>query len=160
MTNELNLDAQLAPDTGRDRQELMAVLAEADTKHLVTCWKSLDINPECEVLRGPETGLVTLRGCIGGGGSPFNFGEATVTRATVRLGQGAVGHCVMLGRDHEKAKLAAILDALAQDAATKDEIWRKVIDPLKASQVARDMRRSSEAAATKVDFFTLVRGDD
>ncbi len=31
-------------------------------------------------LRPPETGLVMLRGRIGGDGAPFNIGEAAVTR--------------------------------------------------------------------------------
>ena len=68
-------------------------------------------------MRGPETGLVTLRGRIGGGGAPFNFGEATVTRATVRLPGGAIGHAYALGRDKAKARLCAIADALSMGAS-------------------------------------------
>ena len=36
-------------------------------------------------LRAAETGLVMLRGRIGGDGDPFNLGEATVTRAAVQI---------------------------------------------------------------------------
>jgi alpha-D-ribose 1-methylphosphonate 5-triphosphate synthase subunit PhnG len=112
------------------------------------------------MVRGPETGLVALRGRIGGGGDPFNFGETTVTRATVRLENGAVGHSVALGRDRRKAKLIAILDALAQDPEMESKIDSEIVRPLQASLMARDAERRAETAATKVDFFTMVRGED
>ena len=85
-------------------------------------------------MRGPETGLVMLRGRIGGGGAPFNFGEATVTRATVRLPGGAIGHSYALGRDKEKARLAAIADALWQDPAERADVEAKVLAPLRAAR--------------------------
>ena len=50
--------------------------------------------PRYEELRTAETGLVMLRGRIGGDGAPFNLGEATVTRAAVRLASGEVGFCL------------------------------------------------------------------
>ena len=40
--------------------------------------------PDYRVLRGPEAGLVMVRGRTGGGGAPFNLGEMTATRCTVR----------------------------------------------------------------------------
>lgn len=142
------------------RQRRMAVLARADNAALARCWSALDVDPAFEMLRGPETGLITLRGRIGGGGSPFNLGEATVTRATVRLESGAVGHAWALGRDHGKARLAAVIDALAQDAELAARIDETVIDPLAAGQAGNDRNRAAETAATRVDFFTMVRGED
>ena len=106
-----------APEAERARR--MAVLAQADGRELARLMSGLGLDPVFSMVRGPETGLVTLRGRIGGGGSPFNFGEATVTRATVRLEDGGVGHAWMLGRDHAKARLAAIVDALASDPAAR-----------------------------------------
>ncbi|MEO0944986.1 MAG: phosphonate C-P lyase system protein PhnG [Pseudomonadota bacterium] len=147
--------------TNSQRQDWMKVLALSNARELLGHWCDLELDPDCTLLRGPETGLIALRGRMGGGGAPFNFGEATVTRATVRLDEtGAVGHAVMLGRNQTKAKLAAILDALAQDETQRDRIEKLVIAPLKAKQAARDEVRAQETAATKVDFFTLVRGDD
>ncbi len=70
--------------------------------------------PPIVELRPPEIGLVMLRGRIGGDGAPFNLGEATVTRAAVRLETGEVGIAYVLGRDAAKARLAAVLDAPAQ----------------------------------------------
>lgn len=152
----------LEPDNRRKqlRQARMAILAQANGKELQRLWSTLDLDPECEVLRGPEVGLVALRGRIGGGGSPFNFGEATITRTTIRLGSGAIGHAVMLGRDETKVKLAAVIDALAVDDQTAARIEEAIIQPLKAVIDARDKKRRAETAATKVDFFTMVRGED
>ena len=83
-----------------------------------------------------------------------------MTRATVRLENGAVGHAVALGRDRRKAKLIAILDALAQDPEMESKIEAEIVRPLQASLAARDAERRAETAATKVDFFTMVRGED
>lgn len=145
---------------GNARQERLSALSSANGAELLELWGRLGIDPACEMVRGPETGLVALRGRIGGGGDPFNFGEATVTRATVRLENGSVGHSVALGRDRRKAKLIAILDALAQDPEMESKIDSEIVRPLQDSLAARDAARRAETAATKVDFFTMVRGED
>jgi len=145
---------------GNARQERLSALASASGAQLLELWSELGIDPACEMVRGPETGLVALRGRIGGGGDPFNFGEATVTRATVRLENGAVGHAIALGRDRRKAKLIAILDALAQEPEMESKIEAGIVAPLKAAMAERDTKRRAETAATKVDFFTMVRGED
>ncbi len=67
------------------------------------------------VLRGPEAGLVMVRGRTGGGGAPFNLGEMTTTRCTVRTDAGFVGHAYVAGRDERLAEVAALADALLQD---------------------------------------------
>ncbi|MER9488337.1 phosphonate C-P lyase system protein PhnG [Mesorhizobium sp. M0220] len=143
-----------------ERRAVMATLAQSSGDDIVRLWDEAGLPSEAELLRGPETGLVTVRGRIGGGGAPFNVGEATVTRATVRLASGHVGHCNALGRDKQKARLAAIADALWQDPARRNEVETRIVAPLQAALAkARDQRRA-ETAATKVDFFTMVRGED
>ncbi len=72
-------------------------------------------------MRGPEGGLVMVRGRAGGGGAPFNLGEMTVTRCTVRLGSGLVGHAYVAGREPRRAELAALVDALMQDPERADD---------------------------------------
>lgn len=151
---------ELDAESKARRQARMAILAQADSDELQRLWRTLDLDPECTVLRGPEAGLVALRGRIGGGGAPFNFGEATITRTTIRLGNGAVGHAVMLGRDETKVKLAAVIDALAIDDAYAEKIEATIIQPLRQMLAAADEKRRAETAATKVDFFTMVRGED
>jgi alpha-D-ribose 1-methylphosphonate 5-triphosphate synthase subunit PhnG len=143
-----------------DRKAAMATLAQSAGDDILRLWNESGLPSEAEILRGPETGLVTVRGRIGGGGAPFNFGEATVTRATARLPSGHVGHCYALGRDKQKARLAAIADALWQDPARRDEVEAKLIAPLQAALAKAREQRRAETAATKVDFFTMVRGED
>ena len=143
-----------------ERKAAMATLAQSSGDDIVQLWNEAGLPSQAELLRGPETGLVTLRGRIGGGGAPFNVGEATVTRATVRLPSGQVGHCYALGRDKQKAKLAAIADALWQDPARRAEVEARLIAPLRSALTTAQEKRRAETAATKVDFFTMVRGED
>ncbi|MGX5846024.1 phosphonate C-P lyase system protein PhnG [Mesorhizobium sp. PL10] len=143
-----------------ERKAVMATLAQASGDDIARLWNGAGLTSEAELLRGPETGLVTVRGRIGGGGAPFNVGEATVTRATVRLPSGQVGHSYMLGRDRKKAKLAAIADALWQDPAQRQTVETALVAPLRAAQGEAREKRRAETAATKVDFFTMVRGED
>ena len=142
------------------RKALMATLAHAEADEIARLWNESGLPSEAELLRGPETGLVTVRGRIGGGGAPFNVGEATVTRATVRLPSGKVGHSYALGRDKDKARLAALADALWQDPAQREAVETKLAAPLRAALDAARETRRVETAATKVDFFTMVRGED
>ncbi|MET2830214.1 phosphonate C-P lyase system protein PhnG [Mesorhizobium shangrilense] len=143
-----------------ERKAAMATLAQSSGDDIVRLWNESGLPSQAELLRGPETGLVTVRGRIGGGGAPFNVGEATVTRATVRLPSGQVGHCYALGRDKQKAKLAAIADALWQDPARRREVETRIIVPLQQGLARAREQRRAETAATKVDFFTMVRGED
>ena len=101
-----------------------------------------------------------MRGRIGGGGDAFNIGEVTVTRATVRLPSGQLGHAYALGRDKAKVRLAAILDAAWCADGTRALVEEKIVAPILERQVAADALRRAETAATKVDFFTMVRGED
>lgn len=138
----------------------MAAFASASATDLRQLADAAGLALEAEVLRGPETGLVTVRGRIGGSGAPFNTGEATVTRATVRLPSGEIGHAYALGRDKEKVRLAAILDAAWCSEETREVVETKVVAPLVRLQAGADAKRRAETAATKVDFFTMVRGED
>ncbi|MEM6463924.1 MAG: phosphonate C-P lyase system protein PhnG [Pseudomonadota bacterium] len=142
------------------RRQVMAILARASGKELSEAWSQWPDRPHVSPLRGPETGLVMLRGRIGGGGAPFNFGEATVTRATVKLSTGQVGHAYALGTDSSRVRHAAIFDALWQNDACRATVEERLIAPVKDRLAAEDQKRRDETAATKVDFFTMVRGED
>ena len=111
-------------------------------------------------MRGPETGLVMLRGRIGGGGAPFNFGEATVTRATVRLPGGAIGHAYALGRDKREGAACGDRRRAVAGPRRRDVVEARSLGAAARGQRAADARRRAETAATKVDFFTMVRGED
>ncbi len=116
--------------------------------------------PPALTVRGPEVGLVMLRGRTGGGGAAFNLGEASVVRATVKLASGHVGHAVVLGRDAEHARSAAHLDAVWQRPEWRQRIEDDIVTPGLAAEAAETRRRAEETEATRVDFFTLVRGED
>jgi len=139
------------------RRAAMAVLARAGSAEIAARLGTLAL-PAHERLREPENGLVMLRGRIGGDGAPFNLGEATVSRAAVRLVTGEIGFGYALGRDGRKAELIALCDAMIQSGAAT-AIEAEVVAPLRARLQADQQRRATETAATRVDFYTLVRGE-
>lgn len=139
------------------RRAAMSVLGQTPVVDIATRFAALDL-PPYERLR-EETGLVMVRGRIGGDGAPFNLGEATVARAAVRLVSGEVGFGYTLGRDAGKAELIALCDALIQTSSHADIVERDVLAPLRASLANDRARKAAETAATRVDFYTLVRGE-
>ena len=151
------MTAALNPEQSR-RQQAMAVLAHAATAEIAGHLEALEM-PAYQPLREAENGLVMLRGRIGGDGAPFNLGEATVSRAAVRLAGGEVGVGSVLGRDRAKAELIALCDALIQTERFAEALETQVLTPLRARIAAVQQRRAAETAATKVDFYTLVRGE-
>ena len=143
-----------------DRQRRLSVLAKAPAADLMALWKQTGLDPAVELLRGPESGLVALRGRIGGNGQPFHVGEVSATRVTVRIGSGQVGHAMISGRNGRKAQLVAVIDALAQDPAQAEMIERVIVAPLERLAGETDAKLREETAATRVNFFTMVRGED
>jgi alpha-D-ribose 1-methylphosphonate 5-triphosphate synthase subunit PhnG len=144
------------------RRAAMAVLAHCDAAEIAAHLDAVALPAHQnlpENLREPESGLVMLRGRIGGDGAPFNLGEATVSRAAVRLVTGEVGFGYTLGRDRHKARLIALCDALIQSVDHADTIEAQVLAPLRARMISERNRRAAETAATRVDFYTLVRGE-
>jgi alpha-D-ribose 1-methylphosphonate 5-triphosphate synthase subunit PhnG len=63
------------------------------------------------------------------------------------------------GRDKTHATQAAVIDALMQ-TDWADRLRERVLEPLRDTQEQARTARAAKAAATKVDFFTMVRGDD
>lgn len=142
------------------RRDAMAVLAQARIQEIADGLAAIGEFIEHVDLRAPETGLVMLRGRIGGDGAPFNVGEATVTRCAVQLPSGEVGFSYALGRDRDKARLAALCDALWQSAAHRHGVECHVLSPIRTRIERERVETASRTAATRVDFFTLVRGED
>ena len=144
-------------ETEARRRAAMAVLCRMQTADIAARLAGLAV-PAHEQLRQPENGLVMVRGRIGGDGAPFNLGEATVSRAAVRLASGEIGFGYALGRDRRKAELIAVCDALLQSDMA-GTVEAEVIAPLQAEVLAARTQRAAESAATRVDFYTLVRGE-
>lgn len=142
------------------RREALAVLVRAESEDIARGLRQLDDGLAYSEPRPPEIGLVMLRGRIGSRGAPFNAGEATVTRAAVQLASGETGFGYVLGRDRDKARLVALCDALWQVEDKRGDIETHVLAPLRQQQKEEAELARARTAATRVDFFTLVRGED
>jgi alpha-D-ribose 1-methylphosphonate 5-triphosphate synthase subunit PhnG len=140
-----------------ERQRWLGVLARSAPADVAAAWEKLGLTPEHDVLRAPETGLVMVRGRAGGTGAEFNLGEMTVTRAVIRIRGGAVGVGYVAGRDKDHAVTTALADALLQDPECAARVHRQMIEPLMQSLADARILASRKAAATRVDFFTMVR---
>ncbi|MZR15162.1 phosphonate C-P lyase system protein PhnG [Maritimibacter sp. DP07] len=141
------------------RKGWMGLLAKAPPAQLAALFDTVEPKPGFTWLRPCEVGGVMLRGRMGGTGAPFNLGEMTVTRCALKLETGEVGHAYVQGRDKAHAERAALIDAMMQTKAGEG-LRAKVLDPLQDAMTRAKADRAAKAAATKVDFFTMVRGDD
>jgi alpha-D-ribose 1-methylphosphonate 5-triphosphate synthase subunit PhnG len=146
-------------EQSRTRREAMALLARASRdeleRPLAGHWPQVQVRE----LKPAEAGLVMVRGRIGGDGAPFNLGEASVTRCVVEMPNGVRGFAFALGRDRAHARAAAILDAIWQDDGERPAVERNVLAPIAARLAAAKARTMAETAATRVDFFTMVRAE-
>lgn len=150
-------DAAQKPD--QPRQHWLSVLAKAEPDQIEALWLDLPEQPDWTPVRQPETGMVMVRGRVGGDGNRFNLGEMTMTRSAVRLSNGQTGLGYVQGRSRRHAELTAVLDAMLQSPEYRYEVASQLIEPLANQQAERRGVRSRKAATTKVEFFTLVRGD-
>ena len=146
-------------DGNGPRQQWLGVLARASCAELEEALTLLGPLPALEHVRLSEPGMFMLRGRIGGTGNAFNLGEATVTRCALRVGASALGVGYALGRDRRKAELIAVFDALLQGNAQGAQIQRDVIGPMAHRQAEQRDTTSRCAATSKVEFFTMVRGE-
>lgn len=142
------------------RKRWMGVLARTALDTLEDRYAALSPLPKHAILRKPETGLVMVQGRANGTGQKFNAGEMTVTRCSVRMPSGTIGHAYVAGRSRRHAELAAIFDALLQEPDHASEIEENLITPSEYALAEARARRQRKAAATKVDFFTMARGED
>lgn len=138
------------------RQQWMQVLARAGDA--LMSFETELTRSAYRKIRAPETGMVMVRGRTGGTGQAFNVGEMTVTRCVVRLDEGSTGYSYIMGRNKRHAELAALADAHLQ--GNDQAHWMAtLIQPLQLQQQQKRSQREAEVAASKVSFFTMVRGD-
>ena len=143
----------------KDRQAWMSLLAKAPEGRAAALLDAAMPRPKFSWLRAPEIGTTMVRGRAGGTGAPFNLGEMTVTRCALTLDGGPVGHAYLQGRRKADAEVAALIDALMQTSAAAT-LREKVLSPLEQERDKARAARAAKAAATKVDFFTMMRGED
>ncbi|MGI3168334.1 phosphonate C-P lyase system protein PhnG [Pseudooceanicola sp. C21-150M6] len=146
-------------DPNGARKGWMSTLAKAPAEALLAAWQGYGQQVPFSWLRAPEVGAVMVRGRAGAVGAAFNLGEMSVTRCSLKLEDGRVGHAVVQGRDRKKAEIAALVDALMQ-GAEGEAVEAAVLAPLRATAAEKAGARAEKAAATKVEFFTMVRGEN
>ncbi len=139
------------------RQRWMGVLARAEDGALETAWAGLAEKPGYRFLRPPETGLVMVRGRMGGTGNAFNMGEMSATRCAVQLEGGEVGVAYVAGRSARHAELAAAFDAMLQQPEHCGALEEAVIAPLESAERARREKDRADAARSRVEFFAMAR---
>ena len=142
-----------------ERKEWMGLLARAPEGRIAGLLAAAGLAGETTWLRPPEVGSIMVRGRAGGTGAAFNLGEMTVTRCSLKLACGTVGHGYVQGRRKDDAGVAALVDALMQTGRA-GQIVDAVLVPLRTEEAERNAARAAKAASTKVDFFTMVRGED
>lgn len=140
-----------------ERRRWLSILAKAPSNEVIQAWDALTERPAYRALRAPEIGMVLVRGRAGGTGDAFNLGEMTVTRAAVRPDSGETGIGYVAGRDRRHAEIAAAVDAMMQSDALRPAVESAIVGRLANAQQQRRDAAARKAAATKVDFFTLVR---
>ncbi|WP_413723902.1 phosphonate C-P lyase system protein PhnG [Sodalis sp. RH16] len=141
------------------RQRWMSVLASSPAALLRDHWQGLDLHPAYRAVRAPEIGLTQLQARMGATGRRFVLGDMTVTRAVVQLDNGTYGYGYIAGRDKAHADLCALIDALMQQTEYRERLQSQLIEPLAARRREQQQLRARAVAASRVDFFTLVRGD-
>lgn len=137
----------------------MGLLAKAPVGRVSALLDAAMPRPGFTWLRAPEIGSTMVQGRAGGTGAPFHLGEMTVTRCALTLETGEVGHAYIQGRRKQDAEAAALVDALMQTQVA-DTLRAAVLIPLEQEIDTAKATRAAKAAATKVDFFTMVRGED
>jgi alpha-D-ribose 1-methylphosphonate 5-triphosphate synthase subunit PhnG len=152
------VDEAVVEPRGYERREWLSVLAKARAGEVAEAWQALEARPRYEALRAPELGLVLVRGRMGGLGDAFNLGEMTVTRAAVRLESGETGLAYVAGRERRHAEIAAAVDAMMQSEALRSRVEAPVVERLDRAQQERRTLAARKAAATQVEFFTMVTG--
>jgi alpha-D-ribose 1-methylphosphonate 5-triphosphate synthase subunit PhnG len=145
-------------DANAERKSWMSLLAKAPEGRVPVLLDAALDRPAFVWLRPPEVGSVMVRGRAGGSGAAFNLGEMTVTRCALRLTRGEVGHAYIQGRRKTDAEAAALIDALMQTDAA-GHLRATVLNVLHTERSATRQTRAEKAAATKVDFFTMARGN-
>ncbi|MGD1804406.1 phosphonate C-P lyase system protein PhnG [Dapis sp. BLCC M126] len=141
------------------RQRWMATLAKSDLNQLEAKVAEIGTLPEYSFIRPPEIGLTMVRGRAGGTGQIFNLGEMTITRCTLKIEE-VIGFGYIAGRSYRHVELAALCDGLMQLPEWHDIVQSIVIEFLEAEAKRKTEIQQCQTEATKVNFFTLARGDE
>jgi alpha-D-ribose 1-methylphosphonate 5-triphosphate synthase subunit PhnG len=141
------------------RKSALSVLSKSSLDSIVEQWSALGINPAFNFLKTPEVGMVMVRGQAGGDGQTFNVGEMTVTRCVVQLHSKEIGYGYTAGRNIDKSKIIALIDACFQVSIFEKNIEDRIINPLRVSIEEKQEHQKNKIETSTVDFFTMIRGE-
>lgn len=147
-------------ESNQARQQLLSVLAKSKLKDIKSFWKGSLEDQEFVTIRPPQTGMVMSVARAGASGEPFNLGEVSVTRCAVRLPSGETGIGYVTGSSKDHALHIAVIDALAQNSTHQKALHEQLITPLQEKLQQASTQQQEKAEETKVDFFTMVRGEN
>ncbi|MDY7546321.1 phosphonate C-P lyase system protein PhnG [Glaciimonas sp. CA11.2] len=157
------MESQTITSAHSARASWMSLLAKAPGPVLIEAvsqyTRQHGLLPSYIWLRRPEIGLAMVRARTGGTGQQFNLGEMSLTRCALRLSSGQMGVSYVAGRDAQHAEWAALFDALMQGDAA-GQVEQMVLSPIRQALAAQRALTESRAAVTKVDFMTMVRGEN
>jgi alpha-D-ribose 1-methylphosphonate 5-triphosphate synthase subunit PhnG len=104
--------------------------------------------------------MVMIQARAGGDGLRFHLGEMTVTHCVVRMEMGPTGYAWIPGGNPRHAELAAVFDSLLQIPDYQARILECLVEPEALKQAEARRARAARSLATKVEFYTMVRGDE
>ena len=141
------------------RKQWLSYLATADENYLISLWDNLNMKIEYNWLREPEIGSIMVQGKAGATGDNFNVGEVTITRGSLNVDEKIQGNGSVQGKKKYKTKMSVLGNPLIK-TEKKKIIKRNIIDKLIKYKNNKRNEILSKTEATKVDFFTLVRGEN
>ena len=136
------------------RKSWMSLLATSSKNDLLNLWEQKKINIRYEWLRTPEIGSIMAQGRMGVTGDKFNIGEVTITRCSLKLNCGTIGHSYVQGRSKKKAEISALCDALMQTEMS-NEINKSIIIPLEKIKKIIKIKFSLKPKLQRLIFLLL-----
>ena len=138
------------------RRDWLATLVRVPANEVIAASNEFDFS--MVVLKGPEVGLLMINGRIHSTGRPFHLGEVSLTKCVLKDDQGLLGYGHIIGRNKQQAKAIALFDlALQRNDSAEAALIR--LNAWKEDVAEIDAMESETVEETRVDFFTMVRGE-
>lgn len=145
--------------TTEDRKAWIELLASATLNDLDRMNKQLPADINYGYIVKPETGMIMVQACADGAGERFNFGEVTVTKCVLQVQERHLGYAMVMGSNHDRARLAALFDGLLQNPEYHPAIKGELLERLALKQQQEKQALAQQIDETRVEFFTLKRGE-
>jgi alpha-D-ribose 1-methylphosphonate 5-triphosphate synthase subunit PhnG len=126
------------------------ILSGLTVQQLKEWTEPLERKGHIQVMKAPGMGLVMMRAMDSVTSEKFNAGEVLISECTVSL-NGRLGYGAVMGRDPEKARSLALMDALFHsDDSECREMIVEVEERLRVYRAEREQREKRE--------FRLING--